>query len=102
VYILAKSNYLLESTNVERSVEYFYLDSSFIQILLKHGIVVVSTILILATYIQYKAFKAENYIFMFIMSVIALDCTIEHHMMDISYNMIFLLALTDVYEKSKN
>ena len=102
VYILAKNNYLLESSNVERSVEYFYLDSSFIQILLKHGIVVVSTILILVTYMQYKAFKAENYIFMFIMSVIVLDCTIEHHMMDISYNMIFLLALTDVYEKSKN
>ncbi len=81
--------------------EYFWLDCSFMRILFCNGVMVFITILLLSVFIQYRALKAKNYLFMFIMCVIALDCTIEHHLTDISYNFIFMLALTDYFDTNK-
>ena len=81
---------------------YFWLDCSYIRVLLCNGILVFLTIMILTVYVQYKAYKSNNYLFMFIMCVIALDCTIEHHLTDISYNFIFMLALTDYFDTNKH
>lgn len=82
--------------------DYFWLDSSFMRIIFCDGIVIFVIVLLLSLFIQYRAFKSENYLFMFIMCVIALDCTIEHHLTDISYNFIFMLALTDYFDTNKH
>jgi hypothetical protein len=82
--------------------EYFWLDCSFMRILFCNGVMVFITILLLSVFIQYRALKAKNYLFMFIMCVIALDCTIEHHLTNISYNFIFMLALTDYFDTNKH
>lgn len=84
-----------ENTGIE---DYFWLDCSFIRIILCNGILIFISITCLSLYIQYKAYKSGNYLFMFIMCIIALDCTLEHHLSDLSYNFIFLIALTDYFK----
>lgn len=76
---------------------YFYLDNSFINVLLRQGIVVFLIMMVIGTYMQYKACCQENYMMMYIMCIVALECMMEHHLMDLSYNVIFILALSDVY-----
>ncbi len=84
------------------SSDYFWLDCSYIRIIICNGVLIFITIMILTTYIQYKAYTTGNYMFMFIMCIIALDCTIEHHLTDISYNFIFMIALTDYFSSNTN
>lgn len=75
---------------------YFFLDNSFVSVLLCQGGIVFILIMILGVFIQYRAYKSRKYEFMFIMCIVVLECTMEHHMMDISYNVLFLLGLTDM------
>ena len=84
------------------TTDYFWLDCSYIRILLSNGIIVFLTIMIISSYIQWKALLKKDYLFMFIMCIIALDCTIEHHLTDISYNIIFMLAFTDYLTSKSN
>ena len=98
--IAAKMNVKSGNIITDSKVEYFFLDNSLINILITHGVIMMIVMLILGTIIQYKAYKKANYIYMFIMCIVALDCVMEHHMMDISYNVLFLIGLTDILKKN--
>jgi len=78
------------STNAVKAGDYFFIDCSYMWVLFVYGLVVLLIILGVFVAIGYK-FKNDWYMLV-ILFVIALDCTIEHHLMDLSYN-IFMLAL---------
>lgn len=104
-FLIAIPSFISTPDKSEASVNivsnYFWLDCSYMRIIFCNGILVFIITLIIATYVQWQASKQKNYCFMFIMCIIALDCTIEHHLTDISYNFIFLLALSDHFGHKK-
>lgn len=70
--------------------DYFFLDCSYVYILYVYGLVVLLLVFALFIALGYK-YKKDWYMLV-ILFAIALDCTIEHHLTDISYN-IFLVAI---------
>ena len=71
---------------------YFFLDSSYINIALQYGVLILGIVLIICSCIAFRARQEENWIFLWILAIVAVQCMIEHHMLDISYNP-FLWAL---------
>ena len=71
---------------------YFFLDSSYINILLCMGTVVFCIVCVLYVRLSVRAYRQGNVVFLIILLCAALQCTIEHHMLEIAYNP-FLLAV---------
>lgn len=76
---------------------YFFLDSSYISVLLKCGIVALVTILIIFILISFKARKEKNWIFLWVLSLTALQCMIEHHMLEIVFVPFFCALFADTH-----
>ncbi len=71
---------------------YYFLDSSYIRMILQSGLIVFTVIVGLMTYIQIRLYKEKMYYNMFILAIVALDCAMEHHIVDFSYNTFALLT----------
>jgi len=71
---------------------YFALDSSYISILLERGIIFFVMLCIVFVYCSFRAYKRREVYLLILLSMMAIQCMIEHHLPDISYN-IFLLLL---------
>ena len=70
---------------------YYFLDSSYVRMILQHGVVVFVLIISIMTLIQMKLKNMGMHYEMFLLAIIALDCTMEQHIIDISYNVFVLL-----------
>lgn len=81
---------------------YFFLDSSYIYILLQFGVLTLVTILMCWCIISFKAVRHKNWELLLVVVLIAVQCLVEHHMMAIVYNPFFMAILADwTAEKSK-
>ena len=71
---------------------YFYIDCSYIKMLVCYGLVVSILIWIAYTLLGHRAIRANEIYLIWVIGVIGLHCTMEHHLMEIAYNP-FLLAV---------
>lgn len=71
---------------------YFFLDSSYTMIALQCGLIVLGTVLFIWLLIGVKAKGRKDWMLLLIIGIIAVQCMIEHHMLEIAYNP-FLWAL---------
>lgn len=71
---------------------YNYLDCSYAMLLLYYGLIAYVLIVGLMTLLSYRLYKAGRYYQLFLMAIVALDCFIEHHLSDMSYNVFALMA----------
>lgn len=71
---------------------YFYIDCSYIKMLVCYGLVVSILIWIAYTLLGHRAIKANEVYLIWVIGVIGLHCTMEQHLMEIAYNP-FLLAV---------
>lgn len=71
--------------------DYFFIDSSFLTVYLCYGVVFLAIIL----FIHYSCCKkyAGDWHYLFILSVIVINCMIAHHMIDLAYNPFYLALL---------
>ena len=76
----------------KESANYFVLDCSYITIALEYGLLILGAVLIMYCMIGFRARLERDWVFLWILSIAAVQCMIEHHMIDISYNP-FLWAL---------
>lgn len=67
---------------------YFFLDSSYLFILLQYGILVLGVILLLFLVMSFRARKERDWTLLWLLTIMSLQCVVEHHMMDISYNVL--------------
>ncbi|MGC4017997.1 MAG: hypothetical protein QM793_01330 [Muricomes sp.] len=74
---------------------YFFLDSSYLFVLLQYGILVLGIILLLFLVMSFRARKERDWTLLWIIALMSLQCMVEHHMMNVSYN--FLLSGTLAY-----
>lgn len=88
------------TTDVIRN--YFFLDSSYIYILLQFGVLTLVAVLICWCLVSFKAVRYKNWGLLLAVALIAVQCMVEHHMMAIVYNPFFMAILADwTTEKSK-
>ena len=71
---------------------YFYIDCSYIKMLVCYGLVVSILIWIAYTLLGHRVIRANEIYLIWVIGVIGLHCTMEHHLMEIAYNP-FLLAV---------
>lgn len=75
---------------------YFFLDSSYIRILLKYGYIFMTLIITMYIGIFSKARKNGN-VYIIIGLVVAAFCgMMEHHLFDIAYNILWVLMFADI------
>lgn len=75
-----------------RPETYFFLDSSYVNILLRMGTLVFLVICIMYVIMYDKTRKSGDMILLMLLVCVALQCTIEHHMLEIAYNPFTLLV----------
>lgn len=86
--------------SVKESEMYFFLDCSYMNLALQFGIVSLGIILIICSVIGFSAIKKKNWVLLWILAVVAVQCMIEHHMMDISYNPFLWAVFADMTVKA--
>lgn len=77
---------------------YFYLDSSYVSILMRNGMMVLGCVLLVFVLIGFKARRERDWLFLWILALVSVQCMVEHHLLEISY-VPFLWALFADTEK---
>lgn len=77
-----------------KGAEYFFIDSSFLSILMCYGMFVFSCIIFIFTISSLRAKKQNDYYLVLLIALIAVDCMVEHHMMEIGFNPFLFLLLS--------
>jgi hypothetical protein len=76
----------------KEQTNYFFLDSSYVNIVMYFGILVLVCVLLMWVLIALRARKERNWALLWIVAIYSVQCMVEHHMMEIAYNP-FLWAL---------
>lgn len=74
---------------------YNFLDSSYVNILIRYGFVVFIVVGVIWFYLMRKASKADNRRMLFVMAIIAIHSFEEHHMLDVMFNPLIPMVLAD-------
>lgn len=82
------------------TASYFFIDSSYIQMLLKYGIVLSIIICILIVVYCKKSIKQGNIKLPFIIALIAVNSTVAHHFLDLNYNPFILMIFSFIGKES--
>ncbi len=85
----------------EDIVRYFFIDSSYISIALKYGLLVMATVLIISCIVGFRAREKKEWVLLWMLAIAAVQCMIEHHMIEISYYPFFWAALAALSGDSK-
>lgn len=79
---------------------YFFIDSSYILLLLRYG--AVFTLLVLSSYCALTYRRREDLFFLALSFVIALNATTAHHLLHFQYNPLFMLLFALTKEDIKD
>ena len=74
--------------------KYFFIDCSYIRLFVIGGVLLFIMILMVMTYAQLRCFAFKRYGFLFLLTVVAVACFLEHHLMEYYYNVFPLLAFS--------
>lgn len=85
-------------SNWKNGMKYNYVDSSYLQIALEYGLVVLTIILILYALLIYTSIKNGNYYLCWIVMIILVFCITEPRLVKLAYNPFLLLAVTESIE----
>lgn len=78
---------------------YYFLDSSYLSIALKYGLMVLGAILLIWLCIGLKAKRDQDIVLLLVLAIISVQCMVEHHMIEVAYNP-FLMALFATLERN--
>ncbi|MBO4636392.1 MAG: hypothetical protein J5685_04520 [Clostridiales bacterium] len=79
--------------------DYFFLDISYVRVLFKEGIVIFALVIILFVKLQKVLADCKCIYLMFVVFVFLLDCSIEHHILEIGYDILPYLLFCNVFTK---
>lgn len=85
--------------STETPLNYFFLDSSYISILLQYGLIMFVMILILWGIIGLRARKEKDWVLLWILAIIAFQSIMEQHLLDISYNPFLWILFAETGKK---
>ncbi len=80
--------------------EYFFVDSSYLYILLRYGIIFL--LIVLGIYVKCcKKYKNDSY-FLAAVALVSLNCMIAHHLIELAYNPFALALLAKGFRAREN
>ena len=83
-------------------VDYFFLDISYVRILLLNGVMIFVLMLAYFSALQIKLYKRRNMYFMTIVFIFLLDCAVEHHILELAQDFMPFLLFADVNSLDDN
>lgn len=96
-YVVENGNGLAEGT----TENYFFLDDSYIRILVEYGYIAFIVVFVLLFLLSKKAAEKKQFIFVIALVAISIHSVMEHHMMELEYNPLWL-ALFASFEPNDN
>ena len=88
--------------SVETRVNYFYLDSIYIQVSLIAGLVMLGIVLIVLFEAGYKAKASQEWILLWVLAFTGIHCLIEEHLLSIAVCPFLFAASTEVVRKRRS
>lgn len=82
--------------NTEYHNGYFWIDCSYIITLLQYGVLVLGIAIAILTVASFRQRKIGSWERLGILTLVAVQCMVEHHLTEISYNPFLLLAFAAV------
>ena len=90
-----KGNYILEEGfggSTGPITDYTFIDNSYLKIALRYGLIMFAIILLYLTFLMLRCIRKKDYVMLAIMVIVLIDCVLEHHLIDFSYNIFFFTA----------
>lgn len=82
--------------------KYFYIDSSYLRLLVIYGIIAFVLILIIMTVISWRSIQSGQFILASIIAIVSISAIVEQRLIDISYDPFLLAFLSEItYPKIK-
>lgn len=81
----------LVGTDIIRKGSYNFIDSSYVLVMLRYGVLVLLAFLIAFTFVAFKARRSKEEVTLVVLFIVAFQCAIEHHMLELNYNIFILL-----------
>lgn len=78
--------------------DYTFIDNSYLKIALHYGLVMFALILLYLTFLIIRSMQKKDYAMVAATVIILLDCVLEHHLIDFSYNIFFIAAFAQLSE----
>lgn len=75
---------------------YFFIDCTFIRILMMNGLIVFVAVLVLLCYLIRKSINNKAYGLVIALILVVVSSLIDHHMPDLSFNIIFLACFANI------
>ncbi len=85
---------------ITHPTDYSFIDISYIRVLLAGGILITILLLTAMTYLQLRAVRARQFYILALLSIIAVNCLIEHHLSEFCYNVWPVLLLASHREET--
>ena len=79
-----------------RNYTYVFYDSAYIKYLFKYGLLLLAVLFVVYALIGLRLYSSKMFYAMVFISVITLTYIIEHHMLELSYNITLLLLTADI------
>jgi hypothetical protein len=92
-HVTEHSNGTLQLTN---QTSYFYLDSSYIRLLVISGLLVTAIICWLIFYLIRRAYEKQAFAMLIVLLLTIISSAVDQHLTQLSYNFVFLAALADL------
>ena len=83
-------------SSTEKLADYFYIDSSYLRILMMFGAVTFLIFIGLLVYLSHKFMQQRLYAFEIVLILVAISSLIDQHLYDVSFNIILLAALANL------
>lgn len=87
--------------STESITHYFFLDVSYVSILLRYGIVILGLVLLIWLIIGIKAQKGRNWELLWAIALVAIQCAVEHHMLEVVYCPFLWALFANTNEQEK-
>lgn len=81
--------------------QYFYLDSSYLQMAIMYGIIVSILLLVAFLMVGYRAYNSRQWILLFVLALLAIHGVIEQRLWNIAYCPFLLAAFARLDEKQE-
>jgi len=82
--------------------EYFFLDSSYVLLLIRYGLMVFLAVMTIFVLSSLRAEKQKDFALLWILTLISIQCMFEHHLLEIAYNPFLFLIFSETLSGDKD
>lgn len=84
----------------EKAENYFFLDCSYVNILLRKGLIIFALVLLVLVVLMFKNWN--DHLFLWLLVMVCLHCVIEHHFLEFYYNVFLILPFASFSQNEEN